>query len=46
MMPFLRVGVVFNKSLNLLGPYFLVCNKKAFIASPSKTRGREKTNKD
>lgn len=41
MMPFLRVGVVFNKSLNLLGPYFLVCNKKAF-----KTRGREKTNKD
>lgn len=26
---------VFNKSLNLLGPYFLVCNKKAFTASPS-----------
>ena len=46
LMPFLRVGVVFNKSLNLLGPYFLVCNEKAFIASPSKTRGREKTNKD
>lgn len=46
LMPFLRVGVVFNKSLNLLGPYFLVCNKKAFIASPSKTRRREKRNKD